>query len=810
VEQPPAPPLVLDAERRHRNWREVLFAPRGGGGRRRRGSDVFKLIAALLLVMVGLAALHTGLRLDHVLAMLGVPLPLGLQWVLTSLWLIGTVGAIALVVGLALLARGFEVLRDLALAAAIALAASYGLRVLFGATAGRPSNSQLSGVNPDFPVIAFVVAVACLLAANPYFARGIQRSFRVLVGVTAVVALLRGSGMPIAIFGSIVIAWGAVAIVHLAVGSPLGLPSVDDVQRLLTSVGFAVADLEPYPNQSWGAVRYEGREQDRTVAVVVYGRDAADAMLVSKLARSAFLRDSGPGLSVTRLQQVEHEAFLTLMAGRVLGSQVSEVLTAGEASRGDDALLVLAPPVGTRLIDRASTDPLSEAEADAVFATVARLGQAGLTHGSLSLETVLLNEHGVAGLREFAEATIGAPAERIGRDRAAALVVVALRSSVQRAVASAGRVLGAEGLASVLPFLQKAALPTTLARQLRGQGGLLKELRAAGAAQAGVAPPELYEPRRVSWPTLIIAVGTLIGGWALIGVLLKVADSFSTLKTASIPWVVLTFLLAISTTPAVAVTTVGSVTKPLPFGRVALLELSDSFTGLAAGSVGVLGARVRFIQRQGYDATLAISSGVVASTASWIVKGALFLLCLPIAWGSFDFGSSLDAGTTGAKFIKLILVVVVVVGLVAGIAMLLPRWRRLAVAKLRPKLDESLDHLKVLSGTPSKLVEIFGGQLAAQLLVALALGTSLHAFGDHLSLPTIIVVITIGSMLGGISPVPGGMGVVEAGMILGLTAAGIQNDVAVSAVFLQRLFTSYLPPIWGWFALIYLRRREYL
>jgi len=52
---------------------------------------------------------------------------------------------------------------------------------------------------------------------------------------------------------------------------------------------------------------------------------------------------------------------------------------------------------------------------------------------------------------------------------------------------------------------------------------------------------------------------------------------------------------------------------------------------------------------------------------------------------------------------------------------------------------------------------------ASQLLVALALAASLRAFGDHLSLATLIIVITLASMIGGIASVPGGMGVVEAG-----------------------------------------------
>jgi Lysylphosphatidylglycerol synthase TM region len=85
-----------------------------------------------------------------------------------------------------------------------------------------------------------------------------------------------------------------------------------------------------------------------------------------------------------------------------------------------------------------------------------------------------------------------------------------------------------------------------------------------------------------------------------------------------------------------------------------------------------------------------------------------------------------------------------------------------------------------------------------------------HAFGDHLGLATLIVVLTLSSMLGGLSPVPGGMGVVEAGMILGLTAAGISQTDAVAATFVQRLFTAYLPPIWGWFVLVWLRKKDYL
>jgi len=253
------------------------------------------------------------------------------------------------------------------------------------------------------------------------------------------------------------------------------------------------------------------------------------------------------------------------------------------------------------------------------------------------------------------------------------------------------------------------------------------------------------------------------------------------------------------------------VTDPLPYGRTLALELSDTFVGLAGGSMAVLATRVRFFQQEGYSPTVAVSSGVLVSTASWIVKGALFLIALPFALGQLHFhDTTSDAGGGKSHLVWLIVIIVVLVGVALGVVFAVPRWRRLAAEKLHPKASELWTHLKLLASHPRNLVEIFGGNIAAQLLVALALGAALHAFGDRLDLATLIVVLTLGSLVGGVSPVPGGMGVVEAGMILGLTAAGINESDAVAAVFVQRLFTAYLPPIWGWFVLVWMRKREYL
>jgi uncharacterized protein (TIRG00374 family) len=118
--------------------------------------------------------------------------------------------------------------------------------------------------------------------------------------------------------------------------------------------------------------------------------------------------------------------------------------------------------------------------------------------------------------------------------------------------------------------------------------------------------------------------------------------------------------------------------------------------------------------------------------------------------------------------------------------------------------------IKTIAAEPCKISYVLGGSVLAQLFVAMALGASLHAVGQQASIATLLVVITLASIIGGAVPVPGGLGVVEVGLIGGLTSAGIPQDQAVAAVFIQRLFTAYLPPIWGWVTLAWMRRREYV
>jgi uncharacterized protein (TIRG00374 family) len=239
------------------------------------------------------------------------------------------------------------------------------------------------------------------------------------------------------------------------------------------------------------------------------------------------------------------------------------------------------------------------------------------------------------------------------------------------------------------------------------------------------------------------------------------------------------------------------------------LDVANSFTTLAGGSASVVATQVRFLQQQGYDATVAVTSGAVLNVASLVTKGALFLIAIPIAWHQFHFNKTVHQGNH-SSILWVVLGVVFVIGASLAVIAIVPRWRTRVFTKLRHQLAEIKDDFKQLATRPSKMVALFGGRVAAQLCLVLALGTALHAFGAYLSVAALIIAITAAGFVASASPAGGGMGVAEAGLILALTAAGIPAKVATAAVFVQRLFSAYLPPIVGWFTFMWMRKREYL
>ena len=790
-----------------------MFAPVGSGQRRRRGSDGVRLAAAVLILACCLLVIRYDSRIDRAITQVIHPPPRSITWLVTVVYQAGSLGVVVVLAGLALLARRWEIARDIGLSAAGTAAACGILIALIGSRGGRPGGIVIDGYYMSFPVLQIALFMAVATAGLPYLARGVQRLVEIFIALVALASAVGGHGLPLNVLGSLAIGWGATAVVRLVFGSPLGLPSADDVRLLLEEFGIRSSDVHPVTRQVWGVAKFEATELGRAdtpgrLGIAVYGRDAADARLLTKAGRFLLYRDSGPSLTITRLQQVEHEAYVTMRAG-LADVAVPEIVEAGTAGPSHDALLVFRMPPGTALSDIDAAE-ISDAALDDLYRQLLTLRRARIAHGAISGDAVLVDPvTGTVVLADFRNASVQASPDQLDRDLASAIAATAVVIGADRAADSAARCLEPEMLEGALRQLQKPALDPLLGRSLRGRRSLLPDVRQRAAQAASIEPPQLAEPRRVSWPTLIMIIGTLIGGWALIGVLIDVSKSFDTVIGADWLWVIMALVLAQLAYVASGVEGIGSVAGPLPFGRAVAVEFANSFSALAGGTAAVFATRVRFFQRQGYDATVALSSGAIMATSSWIAIAVLFLVSLPFAWGNIHIEATPESGGD-SKLVWIILAVVVVVAVAAGLVLAVPRLRRLAADKLRPKVRDIWGNLKQVASSPHKLALLVGGSFGSELLVAMTLSVSLRAFGDHLQLPTLFVVIFLAGIIGGISPSPGGMGVVEAGMILGLTAAGVSESDATAAVFIQRLFTSYLPPIWGWITLVWMRKREYL
>jgi len=147
-----------------------------------------------------------------------------------------------------------------------------------------------------------------------------------------------------------------------------------------------------------------------------------------------------------------------------------------------------------------------------------------------------------------------------------------------------------------------------------------------------------------------------------------------------------------------------------------------------------------------------------------------------------------------------------------GAALLVPRFRRMIkrfVDAMRAKAADGRAALTVLR-EPRKLLLLLGGNLLAQVLMSVILGMCLRAFGYSASLAQLILIYCFVSLFAGFMPVPGGVGVAEAAYTAGLVAIGIPQAAATSTALMMRLITFYLPPLWGTFAMRWMRDNRYL
>jgi uncharacterized membrane protein YbhN (UPF0104 family)/tRNA A-37 threonylcarbamoyl transferase component Bud32 len=776
-----------------------LLAEAEPGWRNRRTIDAVLLaLGALVVALAALIAKSAPAEDQDV----GRALVTVLGWA-APLWRVALVVALALavtIVAVVLFRRRWALARDLAVA----------LLILIGLAAvlGHVVETDWLPVKSDpfsrwgFPELRLAYVVAVLTVAGPELVQPARRLATWLIPLAAVGTVALKAADPSGALGGLALGLGAGSIVRLAFGSAAGIPPVRRVLAELATLGVDVSDLRIAERQRVGAAEFIGRDSSAIpLKVRVLGRDAQDTQRIARRWRLLAYRDPPRSAPVGRLEQVEHEAVATLMAAQA-GVRVPDVVTVGAGAEGDAVLVMRQPDMDP--LELASPDQVSDETLEELWRQVDRLHRAGISHGRLNASNVIVGDEGPM-LVDLSAATLGASQSSLDIDVAELMVACTVLVGPERALHKAIEAGWGDVLARVLPYLQPAALTPHLRDLARKHDVALKKLRADVAKVTDTEEPEIAPLRRVRPKDLLTTAALILATYLLITQLAEIG--FGTiadqLGEADIAWVLVALLLAQVTFIPSGISVRGGVPTPLPLQPCVALQSAIKFINLTVpSSAGRIGLNLRCLERMGAPRAEAVVGGALDDVSNNIVQATLLLLSLAFVGADIDTGRFRVAGPDRR------LLIAIAVALVVSVVVLLavPKVR----AKVIPGLRSGLTALWSVARTRRKRLEVFGGTLASELIYALSLGATCLAFGVHLNAGQFIFINTSASLLSSAMPSPGGIGAAEAALSAGLIAMGFDKSTAFAIAVTQRLSTFYLPPIWGYLSLRWLKHRDYL
>jgi len=648
---------------------------------------------------------------------------------------------------------------------------------------GFPSTVYIAGLTAGFSVLA------------PWLNRRWRRFAWVLIAVFLLVRTIDGIVVPID--GVLVVALGYAigAGTVLLFGAPDRRPKGEDIVAALGRHGVQLSELSeadiPARNSTpWFATTTDG---DRLFVKVVGPEErAADVLYRSwRAVRLKGVGDSPPFLTVRR--KVEHEAAVALAAWAG-GVRTPKLVAAGDV--GINSMLLAYEAVVGRSLDTIET--VSVNTIPAVWEQVAVLHDRRIAHRNLSLGNVVVAEDGDIWLTGFGFAELAADDAQLSTDVAQLLAATSVQIGPERAVAAAAQVLEPEAFEGAAPRLQPAALGSSTSAALKEHKGLLTDLQDEVRAEAGIEKIELEKLERINLRAVITA---LMLGLAFYFLIPQLADvSLDDIREADWGWFPLIILFSFLTYVGATINMMGSVPDRLGAMSTMEAQIGASFVNrISPVKVGGMATNLRYLQKSGVDSPVAVAGIGVSNVVGFIVHMTLLVVFVTTAGRSAAETISLPTG-------QAVLVGLVVVMTLAGAVLLVPYGRRLVLDRLWPIIKKSVVGIGNVATRPSKVLALFGGSFLITTSYILALWYSIQAFGGDISFVRVGAVYLAGQALAQAAPTPGGIGAAEAALIAGLTAFGLDAEVAVPAVFLYRFATFWLPVLPGWIAVRHLLR----
>ena len=679
------------------------------------------------------------------------------------------------------------------LTVASAVVATSGVPRLLVALAGSTSPDSASTVPILAGLIAFIT-VARLLAIRPWNVL----SF-IVIGSVIIVTVL-SSGIALAGVGvSIALGWAIGLLTRYVFGTPTTRPTGQQVADALARGGYPLISLDAETTTARGR-RYQAvTRSGARLRINVLDRDLEGAGLVSAFWTALRLRDE-PGTGAFNMRRTIDNAALIAFAAQAAGVPTPRLMLATEV--GPDSSLLAYEFIDGELfvnISESSTGgALTDVDLQGAWRAVRTLHEHQSSHRALSADHLLRATDGSIWIVGHGGGSIAASdvAQRI--DLAELLCTLALLTSVERAVEAGRLILGVDALTRALPALQPVALSGMTRKAVRKNRQILVLLRDTllGLREGGEI--EQIRLERVRPRTLLMIIVGSIAGYLLLSQLAQV-DLVHLFSTANWGWVLLSLILSLVTFLAAVWSLTGFVPERIPIHRTFLAQLAGAFATLVSPpTLGSVAINMRFLQKAGLHPALAAASVGVSQVMAF-VSHILLLFVFGIAAGT---QSDLTFNPP-----RIVVIAVIAVAACAIALLAVPAVRKLITTRVGPILKEVGPRLVTVAQRPGKLIEGVGGILLLNLAFIGVLYAAVNAFGGQLGIALVAVVYLAGATIGQAAPTPGGLGAVEAALAAGLTAAGLDGGIAVSAVLLFRLVTFWLPTVPGYFAFNWLTKK---
>ena len=797
-------------------WRAHSFGPASEQPYRRRTSDWIRLVIGACIFAGCIAHYDHPSAFELNLFSTVNGLPDSLESAFRLIYALGALWALGLVVLAAVAARRWRLARDLALGGLLTwvLARFIGALVVDDASVTKSLDivTRIGDGSARFPAVRVAIIVAVISVASPYLTRPVRRLGQLLVLVMAFAALYLGTALPDAALAAVALGWSVAALVHLVFGSPGGRPTTAQVAATLGELGVQADDVRLAERQPRSGTVMLAHDADGDLQVRVLGRDEADAQLLSKSWRLLAYKDGGPVVHLSRLEDVEAQAYALLLAERAQVT-VPAVLVAGSAGPGA-ALIASRPLTGARVCD-ADPATITDALLTDLWRQVGALHSARVAHGRLNANHLVLTDPPRSAVPSrsarlaidgFEVASSAATTGRRAADVAELLLSTALIVGNDRAVATAQTGIGDAALIEALPFLQPAALSHEMRPDRKHRKERSKQVAAvrdAVATATGTTEPPLQELHRVSGTNLMMAIGTLIAVFALLSQVGSPQELWDTITSADFGWLVVAMVISLLTNFATAIALMGTVPINLPLIRTAELQLSMSFSNLAVPAIGGMAAQIRFLQKQGVDLASAVASGGLLINVGNIVAQIMLLgvavLLSPTAIHTEPIPTQ--------KIVTLVLLAILVLAVGVGLVMGIPKLRRMVV----PPTKAAAATLWAAIRSPRRVALLLGGNAVNAIMYAAVYMACIYAFNGSINFWTLLSLNIIISTLASLVPIPGGNTAVSSvGMSGALVAVGVPTSIAVAAVLADQLVTSFLPAVPGWWATNDLLHDDYL